>query len=249
MVDTNSHLGEITKNNKGTEMKIIAYRKWEDIDVEFLDEHHYIFEHATYGNFKRGQVKSPFDRSVANVGYTGIGEFKTSIKKIHTVEYSIWKQMILRCYFLDDNNSYPVYYGISEVCEEWHNFQNFAKWYTSNSYNIGKERLHLDKDIKYYGNKIYSPYHCILVPQSINEQFKECYHFGQTNNNLPYTVRSTNNGKYESYHRGISLGTFNTIDEACEAYVLSKKTYINELVNRYKNMPTYVKKIILDAKI
>ena len=39
-------LGEIKENNKGTKMKIIAQRSNYDIDVEFLDNHHYVFKHV-----------------------------------------------------------------------------------------------------------------------------------------------------------------------------------------------------------
>ena len=41
-------LGEIKENNKGTKMKIIAQRSTDDIDVEFLDDYHYVFKHNTY---------------------------------------------------------------------------------------------------------------------------------------------------------------------------------------------------------
>ena len=51
-------LGEIRENNKGTRMKIIRYRNSEDIDVEFLDEYHYIKQHQTYSNFT--DVKDAF---------------------------------------------------------------------------------------------------------------------------------------------------------------------------------------------
>lgn len=37
-----NRLGEVRKNNKGTEMKIITYRKADDIDVQFLDKYGYI---------------------------------------------------------------------------------------------------------------------------------------------------------------------------------------------------------------
>ena len=53
-------LGEIRENNKGTKMKIIRCRNREDIDVEFLDEHHYVKHNTTYSNFVRGQIKNPF---------------------------------------------------------------------------------------------------------------------------------------------------------------------------------------------
>lgn len=48
-----SILGEIRKNNKGTLMKIIRYGGKSDIDIEFLDEFHYIKEHCLYINFKK----------------------------------------------------------------------------------------------------------------------------------------------------------------------------------------------------
>lgn len=250
MKNKNSRLGEIRKNNFGTEMKIVSYRKQNDIDVEFLDKHHFVKEHTTYTNFYKGEMKSPFDKTVADVGYTGIGKYKTSVKKIHTVEYSIWKQMILRCYFKDNNNTYPTYYGKSEVCEEWHNFQNFAEWYTTNAYDIGNERLHVDKDIKYQGNKIYSPYHCILVPQSINEQFKD--HNGrkkETDTDLPFTIRRTDSGKFSVSHRSKYLGTYTTVEECVEKYLKSKKKYITELVEKYNTMPDNVRRIVLEAEI
>ena len=92
----NSRLGEIRKNNKGTEMKIIAYRKGDDIDVEFLDEHHYIKEHSTYQTFKLGQIKNPFDKITFGYGYLGTDE---GIWNVNTpkVQYNTWKDMIERC--------------------------------------------------------------------------------------------------------------------------------------------------------
>ena len=50
----NKILGEIRENNNGTKMKIIAYRSHDDIDIEFLDDFHYIKEHQAYTNFKTG---------------------------------------------------------------------------------------------------------------------------------------------------------------------------------------------------
>ena len=52
MINILDRTGEIGRNNFGTEMKIVTYRRYDDIDVEFLDEHHYVKEHNTYSNFK-----------------------------------------------------------------------------------------------------------------------------------------------------------------------------------------------------
>lgn len=58
-------------------MKIIRYGGWEDIDVQFQDDFYYIKEHQTYSNFKKGEVKNPYDRTVFGVGYVGVGKYKT----------------------------------------------------------------------------------------------------------------------------------------------------------------------------
>ncbi len=52
-------------------MKIIRYNKSDDIDVMFLDEHSYVAQNVTYLNFKRGQIKNPFDKSIYGIGYLG----------------------------------------------------------------------------------------------------------------------------------------------------------------------------------
>ena len=161
--------GETHINNKGTPMKIIAYRNSSNIDVEFLDSHHYIKKNATYSNSKRGHVSNPYDRTVFGIGYLGEREDEAIVKHDDD-RYACWQHMIERCYLEKKKDIHPSYYGISEISEEWQCYANFADWYDSHYYEVN-ERLHLDKDILYKGNKIYSPHHCIFVPQRINLQF------------------------------------------------------------------------------
>lgn len=40
-------------------MKIVGYRNTNDIDVEFLDDFHYIKKHNTYNNFKKHSSEIP----------------------------------------------------------------------------------------------------------------------------------------------------------------------------------------------
>ena len=42
-------------------MKVVFYRRHDDMDVEFLDDYHFIKKHVTYSNFKRGEIKNPYD--------------------------------------------------------------------------------------------------------------------------------------------------------------------------------------------
>ena len=222
-------------------MKIIAYRSNEDIDIQFQDEFYYIKEHQTYSNFKTGSVKNPFDKTVFNIGYVGAGKYKTKENNKFTKYYQQWKNMLLRCYVKEDRHR-P--YEDSEVCEEWLNFQTFSKWYDEHYYEID-ERLHIDKDIKYKGNKIYSPYTCILVPQSINEIFHRSQ-AKQIDCDLPETIRRTKNG-YKVWFRGEGLGTYNSVDECLWVYNNAKKNHIKGLVDKYNEvMPKDVKEILLN---
>lgn len=78
--------------------------------------------------------------------------------------------MLSRCYN-------PNYHGAKnyfdvEVCDEWLNFQNFAKWFNDNYYTIEDDVVLLEKDFKSYAyklDKIYSPNNCIFVPQCFNK--------------------------------------------------------------------------------
>ena len=91
----NERLGEIRNNKFGTPMKIIRYGCYNDIDVEFLDENHYIKEHNTYSNFKTGVIKNPYDKTLFGVGYVGVGEHMTGFPKVGmTEEYHCWQNML-----------------------------------------------------------------------------------------------------------------------------------------------------------
>lgn len=100
-------------------MQIISYRKWDDIDIEFLDEHHYIKKHCTYSNFKNGQVKNPYDKTMCGVGYPGVGKYEIRLSKTQvTKEYKCWTSMYARYYNDTNKGRHPAYYDICEICEE-----------------------------------------------------------------------------------------------------------------------------------
>jgi len=102
-----------------------------------------------------------FDRTVLGVGFRGDGEFR---KATHKEAYERWRAMLRRCYdkkFQEKNKSYIG----CVVCDEWHNFQVFAKWYYKNKI----DGFDLDKDIKAGGRgKIYSPETCTFVTRREN---------------------------------------------------------------------------------
>lgn len=236
MNNVNEYVGEVKDNNFGTPMKIINARKQSDIDVQFLDKHGIIKEHTTYNNFKLGQVKNPYDRTIYGVGYLGLGMYKSKTKSgKHITSYETWRTMIMRCYDEGAEKRFPAYYGKITVCEEWHNYQSFARWYEDNFYSIGDGRMHLDKDILNQGNKMYSPENCIFVPQRINEIFHIAAR--KKSDGLPVGIRIyAPNGKYIASYDGKSVGTYKTVEEAIDAYLKAKKNKILRVAEEYKDV-------------
>lgn len=209
-------------------MKIIRYGGCDDIDVEFLDEHHYIKEHQSYVNFKSGSIKNPYDKSKYGIGYIGVGRHRAKVNGQYNYIYDVWADMINRCYHSKDR--FSAYYGTCTVCEEWLNFQVFADWYEAHEYPVN-ERLHLDKDILLAGNKEYAPKKCMLVPQRLNMMFMN----KSNDKGLPNGVRRYAN-KYCAKYNSKELGSFNTVEEAYKAYTDKKKEAIVDLANEYKGI-------------
>lgn len=227
-------------------MQIIAARSSGDIDVQFLDEYKYIKHNTTYINFIRGQIKNPYDKTVFGVGYLGVGDYVAyeDKGKKSTHVYSVWRAILIRCYDEKRKDVYPAYYDKCTVCDEWFNFQNFAKWYDQNKYKVN-ERLHTDKDIKIPGNTLYSPETCILVPQRINMLFAN----KPNNRGLPNGICLNGKG-YNAKYNSKSLGTYETLDIAFSHYASEKEKTIKKIANDYIDIiPKEVYNTVINYKV
>jgi len=223
----NDRVGEVLKNAYGSVMKIIKYNGARDVEVMFEDG---FITHSYYFDFKRGKVLNAFDKTNYNIGYLGVGIYNSSDRA-----YSVWRDMFKRCYDLKYLSKFNTYIGCS-VCEEWHNYQNFAKWYDENFYIIENKRMELDKDILFKCNKIYSPETCVFVPQEIN------YLFVKNNKNRgehPIGVYLHSDGdKYIAECNDVNkkakyLGRHDTVEEAFEMYKDYKEYVIKEIADKY----------------
>ena len=128
------------------------------------------------------------------------------------------------------------------MCEEWCNFQNFAKWYENNYYEVESEVMNLDKDILVKHNKIYSPDTCIFVPHRINTLFIK------RQNDRGESVIGTNlyKGKYRVHCHMINpktgkskeeyLGYYDSQEKAFEIYKYYKERNIKEVADYYKSL-------------
>lgn len=149
--------------------------------------------------------------------------------------YKSWYDMLYRCYSEHLHMRFPTYIGC-QVCEDWHDFYNFYKWYQNNYYEViinGKQsKMDLDKNVLVKGNKIYSPNTCCFMPHEINTMFIN----GKKNRgDYPLGVwYDSHKKKYRSNLCSKKLGTFNTVEQAFEAYKREKEKQIKELARKYK---------------
>ena len=230
--------GEKNYNTFGSEMIIVEYRGALDIDVYF-PQYDWIARDKQYSKFKNGNIKCPYERRVFGIGYLGEGKYKMSENGKDTRVYDTWKSMLQRCYDSKYHKKRPTYKDC-EVSEELHNFQNFAKWYEDNYYEVEGERMCLDKDILVKGNKIYSPETCIFVPNTINLLFIK------NDNKRGKSLIGTSpfKGKYVAQCRIINpetgkskneyLGRYETQEEAFKVYKYYKERNIKEVADYYK---------------
>lgn len=224
--------GENHINNEGCKFKIIEYFGWENCTIEFTKNN--IIKNISYGNIQKGNVKNPYHSSVCGTGYLGVGEYTSKINGKSTKEYTMWLNLIKRCYSIKCQEKHPSYKGCL-VDEGWHNFQVFAKWVEDNF----KQGWQLDKDILVKGNKNYSPETCVFVPQEVNLVFIKC---PNRRGIYPIGVHITEENRFQAVvnknSKRIVLGTFATIEEAFQAYKIAKENYIKEVADKWKEQIT-----------
>lgn len=150
-------IGVVHHTNLCGAIEILNYSSWDDVTIKFLLTGSIVKVRAE--KIRNGAIKDPCKPSVYGIGFIGVGGFSggTGTSGKHSRAYKIWHNMFKRCY----SGKYPTYKDCT-VHPDWHNFQNFAKWYGENYPNDGG-LWDLDKDIKFNGNKVYGPENCIFV--------------------------------------------------------------------------------------
>lgn len=210
------NVGDILESNHCGSFEIIEYKSTRDVKVRFLKTGYETETIKT--NVVKGQIRDPLHPSIFGIGFIGEGKYLTHKE----VSYSIWRAMLERCYDESCQLKVPTYEGCS-VAKEWHNFQNFAKYYEDNY----KEGYQLDKDLLLVGNKIYSPSTCVFVPSYINsfmtsgESARGYYKIGVSikkgHKNKPFLSQINVAGKGKKH-----LGYFSTENEAYQVWLSEK---------------------------
>lgn len=224
-------VGQILTNNQNCEYKVIEHKNSRHVRIQFLDEHKHELV-TTDWKAKMGSIENPFHRSVRGKGYLGVGEFSGKIGSYGRHAYLKWQGVLARCY----GEKYDTgSYADATVCEDWHDFQKFAEWCSSQkNYDMGFD---IDKDIINIGNKHYSPENCCLVHPEINRMVIDFSLVDiRKNMGLQYDEKRrkyramASVGGYKKH-----IGTFKDFDEAKAAYIELKKQYFKNMVIVHKD--------------
>lgn len=212
---------------------IIDYKSSREVTVLFHEPMAAVV--CRIDHLRDGLVYNPYTRLTEGVGYLGVGKYSPNNDK---EAYTMWQGILSRSYSERYLVKKPTYKDVT-VCDEWHNFQNFAAWCYSQKFFKAKDykgRLyHLDKDILCKGNKLYHPDFCSVVPQFINSLLVTSK---GSRGNYPIGVSyRKGDSKYEAYYntsKRIYLGLFNTEFEAFQAYKKAKEAYIKVVAEKWK---------------
>lgn len=170
---------------------------------------------------------------IAKVGCNSKGKHKSFENGKHTKAYSVWRDMLRRCYDPNFQAKHPTYIGCT-VDERWHDYQDFAEWHYNHDYS--HEGFELDKDLLILDNKNYSPETCCFVPRELNVLLTNngttrgeypqgvCWH----KKDKKYQATMCANGKTRY------LGSFDCPQKAHQAYVLAKEFHVKKKALEWK---------------
>jgi hypothetical protein len=232
--------GEEHVTNEGYVARIVKYFNSDKCTIQLNDKHLTVLNNVSYRTLKKGEVKNPNKICVYGVGRIGVGQYGSVKGKLGFEAYSCWRSMLRRCYCDTKQKTYID----CEVCDDWKNFQNFAKWfYINRKYDHHK----LDKDILVKGNRIYSPKTCSFVPNMINSFFVKPTKKREVGGVILPTGISVNGSNFAVYvskytidagiilSKNTHIGCYAKLDEAKEMYRKTKQKQLKVITNFFRN--------------
>ena len=158
----------ITK--EGYEAEVIEFVKANAYKITFTDFRD-VIKIVPINSIKNRTVKNPYHPNTFGVGYLGVGGCEHLDGNKMSSSYILWTSILRRSYYEPYKEKQPTYKNVT-CCKEWHNFQNFNKWYENNyPYEVEGIKFQLDKDVLQLNveSKIYSPETCVFLPDKVNK--------------------------------------------------------------------------------
>ena len=154
-----------------------------------------------------------------------------------TPMYTLWSNMLSRCYGAKTQSRQPTYQGC-EVSDNFKSFNFFTEW-CQEQVGFGMDGYALDKDLLMGGNKVYSEDTCVFLPRLVNQAL-----ITQKNkqSNIPSGVHRRKGCKINIYQSVLSkfnvlhvLCRSDSIEECFFVYKKEKELYLKELADMFKD--------------
>lgn len=225
-------VGQTYESNNFGKFKVLEFCSVNKILIEFLNTGNKVYVRSD--GIRKGSVKDLLAPTREGVGYIGIGKYKPKQSGGFSREYSLWNSMLARAYSRKYKDEFPTYEEVT-VCKDWHNFQNFAEWCSTQPY-FKEAGYVLDKDIIKRGNKTYCPEYCRFVHNSLNSLMTKC---DASRGDTPIGVSWCNTKQRYAAHvnrDGVTVfcGYYFSTTPAFEAYKKAKEKIIKEMADRFK---------------
>ena len=225
-------VGKVCKSLNSGDFKIVKYNNSKDVEIQFLKTGYETTVQLI--NIKSGSIKDPYSPSVYSIGILGT-KYPPKVSGVQTKEYTLWKNMLKRCYSDGSKKQRPTYEGC-KVSENFKHYEYFYEW-CNKQIGFNNKDWHLDKDLLVKGNKVYSEDTCVFIPNEINSlltkrtasrgEYLIGVSWSETNKAFIAMV-SKNKGKQEH------LGYFKTEIEAFNAYKTAKESFVKEQAEKWK---------------
>ena len=225
-------VGKVCRSLNSGEFKILKYNDTKNVEIQFINTGYETSSRLEH--IKNGNVKDPYAASVHGVGILGT-KYPSMINGVLTKEYTLWQNMLQRCYSDVYKKQRPTYEGC-EVSDKFKSYEYFYEWCHS-QIGFDNQGWHLDKDLLVKGNKVYSEDSCVFLPSEINsllikrEALRGEYLIGVSwhKTHKAFVARVGENKSKQEY-----LGSFKTELEAFNAYKTAKEAFVKEQAEKWK---------------
>ena len=154
-----------------------------------------------------------------------------------TPMYTLWSNMLSRCYGTKTQSRQPTYQGC-EVSDNFKSFNFFTEW-CQEQVGFGMDGYALDKDLLTEGNKVYSEDTCVFLPRWVNQSLITQK---SKQSNIPSGVHRRKGCKINIYQSTLSkfnvlhvLCRSDSIEECFFVYKKEKELYLKELADMFKD--------------
>ena len=140
------------------DLVVIKYINHAEVIVKFVETGYETVTHMS--QVRNGKVKDRLLPTAFGVGV--VGDEITKVNSKFLKEYDLWRGMLRRCYDTNLHKNHSTYLNCT-VSDNFKHYPFFKGW-CSKQIGFGNEGWHLDKDILFKGNKVYSEDTCCFVP-------------------------------------------------------------------------------------